>query len=80
MMNPLTSHAQFHSISIVIYQEIMHGIFTTLSPCAEEPEEKDFNGIIVLQSILRTQPLVYFTLHVKSLLFCVYHDIYVLLA
>lgn len=45
-MNPLTPHAQIHSICLVIYQEIMH-IFTTLPLFREEPEEKHFNWTMV---------------------------------
>lgn len=79
MMNPLSSPAQIHSISIVIYREITHNSFTILPPCRAELEEKHFNGRIVFQSTLRTQPLLYFTLHGKSPVSLVPHDIYVLL-
>lgn len=79
MMNPLSSPAQIHSISIVIYQEIIHNSFTVLPPCQDEPEEKHFNGRIVFQSPLRAQPLLYVTLCRKSPIFLVPHDIHILL-
>ena len=60
MMNPLSSPAQIHSVSIVIYQEIMHNSFTILPPYRDEPEEKCFNGRIVFQSTPRAQATIVF--------------------
>lgn len=60
MMNPLSSPAQIHSISIVIYQEIMHNSFTILPPYQDEPEEKRFNGRITFQPTLRAQATIVF--------------------
>lgn len=47
-MTPLSSHAQIHSVSIIIYQKILHNIFKTLPLCRDEPEKKYFNEIIVV--------------------------------
>lgn len=78
MMNPLSSPAQIHSISIVIYWEIMHNSFTILPPCRDEPE-KHFNRRTVFQSTLRTQPFLYLTIHGKPPVSLVPCDIYILL-